>query len=225
MPDAARWGLDLDGRRLELESEGAGLGNRARLFRDGELVAEQKVNGDRGSLEADGVTVKVRWNWVGGIKECVAVLDAADGETPVELAFAPPPGSRAAKLEALASERPALYASRHVAIAAGKLLAGLLGIGALLGWLLPRVPLPSIPSPDVKIDLPSLPLPSIDLPDIPLPGWVEAILGTAKWWGPILLAVFIALGEVDKRSRRQENARRHAGADGDGAGEPADADG
>lgn len=214
----ARWTLDCDGRRLEVELTTVGLRNRVRLFADGEQVAEQLSRSERATLAGAGVTVKARWGWFGGIKECIAVLDAAEGEKGAELAFTPPADSRAERLEALARERPALYASRHVAIAAGKLLLGVLGVGALLGLLLPRIPFPSIPSPDV--DLPSVPLPSIDLPDVTLPGWVEAILNTAKWWAPIVVAIFIAAGEVDKRRRRQENARRR----GDGQ-DPVDADG
>ncbi|ADB49920.1 hypothetical protein [Conexibacter woesei] len=216
----ARWTLAYDGQRIELESTTAGLGTVSRLFVDGEQVDEQRAKGDRATLTGGGVTVRVRFTWLGGVRECIAVLDAAEGEQAVELAFSPPAGSRAEKLEALARERPALYASRHVAIAAGKLLFGVLGIGALLGLLLPRIPFPSIPSPDVDVDLPSIPLPSIDLPDVTLPGWVEAILSTAKWWAPIVVAIVIAAGEVEKRRRRQENARRrHDGQD------PVDADG
>lgn len=214
----ARWTLDHDGRRLDVELTSVGTRNRVRLFADGEQVAEHLSRSDRATLTGAGVTVKARWGWFGGIKECIALLPAAEGETAVELAFSPPAGSRAEKLEALARERPALYASRHVAIAAGKLLLGLLGLGALFGWLLPRIPFPSIPSPDV--DLPSVPLPSIDRPEVTLPGWVEAILGTAKWWAPIVVAIFIAAGEVEKRRRRQENARRRR--DGE---DPVDADG
>lgn len=222
-PDPAspvRWTLDHDGRRLAVELASVGTRNRVRLFADGEQVAEQLSRSERATLSDAGVTVKVRWGWFGGIKECVAVLDAEADEKGVELAFTPPAGSRAAKLEALAAERPALYAARHVAVAAGKLLLGLLGIGALLGGLLPRIPFPSIPSPDVSIDLPGIPWPSIDLPDVRLPGWVEAILGTAKWWGPILVAIFVAASELEKRRRRQENARRRADRQ-----DPVDADG
>jgi len=120
----------------------------------------------------------------------------------------PEPGSRAARREQFKRERPGLYAARHVAKAVGKVLMPLLGIGLLLN-LLPEISidipidLPAIPFPD----LPSIPFPDIDLPE--LPGWVKAILEAAKYWGPILVAIVIAVREWRKRRRpRPEMSRR-----------------
>jgi hypothetical protein len=70
-------------------------------------------------------------------------------------------------------------------------LLGLVGLGLLFRFL-PAVPLPSI---DVS-------LPSVDLPDLPRPpAWVRAIGESAKYWGPVLAGVMLALREYDRRTR------------------------
>jgi len=141
--------------------------------------------------------------------------------------FEPAPGTLAAWVQRLQREHPRLWAARHVVLATGRVLAGLLGLVVLvqvllrqvLGWLadrLPDVDLPSIPFPDV--DLPSIPWPDVDLPDVSLPGWLLVLLGTAKFWVPILVAVVLAVREV----RRRKHAPA-AGADEIGEADPPDA--
>ena len=70
---------------------------------------------------------------------------------------------------------------------------------------LPDIDLPSIPWPDLpSIPWPDISLPSIPLPDLPdLPGWVDTV---RKFLVTILIAFFIARGEV-KRRRRAERAK------------------
>jgi hypothetical protein len=109
---------------------------------------------------------------------------------------------------------PRLYASRHVVRAVGKVVAALLGVAAfirlllqpVLNWIsdrLPQIDLPSIPWPDIP--WPDIPLPDIDLPELALPPWLRVIIGTAKFWLPVLIAIGVAIAEV--RRRRAKAAR------------------
>lgn len=129
--------------------------------------------------------------------------------------LAPPPGSRAAKRERLAREHPVRFTLMRVGTTGAGMLIGLLGIGAalslLLGRLLPSIDLPSIPWPDISppdwlryLD-PIYWLSRLGLswPDISLPEWLT---GSAKYWGPLLIAALVALGQIDKR--RKEDRRR-----------------
>jgi hypothetical protein len=132
--------------------------------------------------------------------------------------FAPPPGSLAARLQAFERDHPRLWASRHVVLAVLKVLVALLGFAAfirlliapVLSWLrglLPAIDLPEIPWPD--IDLPDIPWPDIDLPELVLPHWLRVVLGTAKFWVPVLVAIAVAVAEV----RRRRTAHTRAGQD------------
>ena len=128
--------------------------------------------------------------------------------------FSPPPGSFAARLLIFQRNHPRLYASRHVMLAVGKVAAALLGLGLLvrlllqpvLDWIkdrLPEIDLPSIPWPDIP--WPDIPLPDIDLPDLGMPSWLRVIIGTAKFWLPVLIAIGMAVAET--RRRRAKPAR------------------
>ncbi|WP_146087470.1 hypothetical protein [Thermomonospora echinospora] len=168
-------------------------------------------------------------------------LDEAVAELPEGLAklvgfaraerypFEPPPGTFAARLLAFQREHPKLYASRHVVLATGKVVLGLLGVAVffqlilsrVIQWIIERLPnmdLPGLPLPD--LDLPSIPWPHIPLPDLPdlpdvtLPGWLKAVLATAKYWIPILIAIGAAVQEVRKRKRRSAAAQSAAEPDG-----------
>ena len=97
---------------------------------------------------------------------------------------------RLAKLE---RERPRLYAARHVAKGVGQVLLAVVGVGLAVRFL----PLPDLP-------LPNLDVPELPRPDLSVPGWLAAILGTAKFWGPILAGVLIALGELERRRKRDQ---------------------
>ncbi|MQY08799.1 hypothetical protein ACRB68_69100 [Actinomadura sp. RB68] len=229
MNGAARghWELDHDGHRLRVESERRGWLRTARLTVDGEPAGQDEqvlfqarfpygehtvlVGYDlRGLL--DGQAARVRLDPPepkdGGNKDGDAKDDAAK---PEGVAFTPPEGTRAARRERFAMQHPGLYASRHVVLAVGKVLFGLLGVAALIKALLALVPwpelhLPKIPWPD--LDLPSLPLPDIDLPDVALPGWLTAVLATTKFWLPVLIAIGVARKEAERR-RRQRDARQN----------------
>jgi hypothetical protein len=159
-----------------------------------------------GVIEGAGVRVTVRRGLTGVLAEAVA--RPSGGDVSQEVAFAPPAGTRQARLAALAHERPALYASRHVAVAAAKLGLGVLGIGALIALIpwpdVPAIPLPSLPRPDI-------PLPGGAIPSWTPPGWLQAILDTSHWWGTILVAVVVAIREARRRRRRAANAARDGG--------------
>jgi hypothetical protein len=78
----------------------------------------------------------------------------------------------------------------------------------VLDWITDRLPdidLPSIPWPD--IDLPSIPWPDIDLPELAVPSWLRVVLGTAKFWLPVLLAIGVTMAEI----RRQRAAADREG--------------
>lgn len=133
--------------------------------------------------------------------------------------FAPPAGSFAARLAAFATAYPRLWAARHVVLAAAKVAVGLLGLAlfvqALLRpvvtWLTGLLPDWRLDIPWPDIDLPDIPLPDIDLPDLVAPGWLLVLVATAKFWGPVLVAVVIAVVEV-RRRRRRAAADDHAPA-------------
>lgn len=222
---SARYRLEHDGHLFEIEPASAGLSTVARLFVDGAPVDEQKSTEGSIRLEGGGLTVVVRLNWLGQITQILAVPSGVDPKKADEegIAFAAPEGSRAARLETLKRERPELYAARHVVIAILQVLIGVLGIGALLRGLLPRIGLPDIPWPDLDLpaipwpDLPDIPWPNIPWPDIDIPdlalfAWIKELWSSANWLIPIVIAVLVAINEVDKRRKRDraEKTRREA---------------
>ncbi|UYM06255.1 hypothetical protein [Solicola gregarius] len=176
----------------------------------------------RGRFEAidlryEEVRVHVKTPVSGGVERCQLILaDAADGDRdPVEyrVPLDPPEGTRAARLAEFQRDRPRLYAARHVVIAAGQILIALVGIGALVRGLLPRIDLPSIDLswlPD--LDFSWMPDPfgwlSGLLPDISPPDWVDSVMGTSKYWLPILIAVFVAKNEAEKRRKANDAKQR-----------------
>jgi hypothetical protein len=128
----------------------------------------------------------------------------------------PPQGSFAARLLAWQRKHPRVYASRHVVLAVGNVAAVLLGLGLLvrlllqplLDWITARLPdinLPSIPWP--SIPWPDIPFPDIDLPDLALPTWMRVIIGTAKFWLPVLIAIGVAVAEVRRRRAKAAGER------------------
>ena len=200
------WTATLGSRRLELEWERTGrLTSVTRLRVNGEPAGESRgrLGERRGTITGDGVHVTLQRGITGGLSEAVARPEG--GGVADEVAFAPPSGTRQARLAELARERPALYASRHVAIAAAKLAAGIIGVTALLS-LIPWPDPPSVPFPDVSA--PDIPWPDIPWPDWTPPGWLQAILETSHWWAPIIVAIVIAVREARRRRRRAENEAR-----------------
>ena len=135
--------------------------------------------------------------------------------------FDPAPGSVAGRLLVFQERHPRLWAARHVALGVAKVLGSLLGVVVLLQalvrpllrWLsglLPAIDLPDLPLPDVDIAWPDL-----DLPEFSLPAWMAAVLATAKFWGPVLVGVVLAVRET--RRRRSPSGDRPDRAPGDDA--------
>ncbi len=219
-----RYSLDLDGSRFEVDTVSAGLGAMGRLFIDGVPVDERKSAEQKIRLEGGGLVVVVRLNWLDRISEILAVPLGTDPKRVDEegLAFSPPAGSHAARMQTFKREHPALYAAWHVVIAILQVLVGVLGIGALLRGLLPRVNLPEIPLPDLPaipwpdlpdIPWPDMPLPDIDVPDLPFLDQLRDVWSSVSWLVPIVIAVLIASNEVNKRRKREqaEAGRRQSG--------------
>ncbi len=232
------------GETLEVRTRRRGLRTVAILLRDSAVVREESGLGRvlLPLAEPPGATVLVLAALPGVVARAVLLLPRppADGAEPrddvpagrrtvVDLAtaerhpFDPAPGTLAARLQVLEERHPRLWAARHVVLAVGRVLVALLGLAVLLQalvrplleWLaglLPRVDLPAIPWPDV--DLPDIPWPDLELPDVSLPGWLLAVLATAEFWVPVLVAVVLAVREVRRKRRGAAAGRTPAGDDG-----------
>ena len=227
-----RWLLRREGSQHVLEIDDAGLGRRLTWTVDGTEVAVRRTSDERVVLTAEGNAVGALAVRLPAFVGPARRVTWYDDEVRAHAGFGgldldPEPGSKAAAREAWIRAHPHLHATRRTAVAAAGVLVPLLVL-----WLLSRLVLPAIPWPDV--DLPSIPLPDLprlpwpdialpsipwpDLPDLPdLPQWVE---DAAKLVGPVLLAFFLARGEV--RRRRQQDERKAAadasdGGDGQGS--------
>ncbi len=122
--------------------------------------------------------------------------------------------TREQRRDRMAREHPVRFTLQRVAIAVGEVLLGVLGVGAVITvfmrGLLPPV---SIPVPEWLRDLrppdwlryvdPLYWLGRLDIPwpDVDLPGWLT---GSTKYWVPIVVALVIALGEIDRRRKAAE---------------------
>ncbi|HEY0734495.1 MAG TPA: hypothetical protein VGD69_06290 [Herpetosiphonaceae bacterium] len=227
----ARYTLDHAGQRIEVEVTAAGLTNTARLLIDGQPVAEQQASlGDRTRLRWQQWTVLVQWGWWSGqVARCVLFEEHDDSEPQPQskgIVFAPPPGSRAARLAQFQREHPALYAARHVAIAVLQVTLPLLGIGALILGLLPAIDWAWLS--DIGAFFRSLRLqigawlPSIDLPFFDLRDWLRSwivwivrspVFAWGKWLLPVVIAVFVAIEEFRRHQRSQASAHQPEPAD------------
>ncbi|WP_433322938.1 hypothetical protein [Spirillospora sp. CA-294931] len=239
-----RWTLDFRGHRLEVETERGQWHRAARLYVDGDLTEEDAKVQHQAKLPYGDLKVVVAFDALGLLDgqaaRCaleipppdpkaaegkVSLIKEDDWRSRVKsklIPFDPPEGTRAEKRERLAARHPGLYASRHVALAVGKVLFPLLGLGLLVKLLLDM-----IPKPDLDIDPPSLPIPDIPLPDLDIPwpdvsvpGWLAVILATAKFWIPILIAIGMAKNEYDRRKKQQRAKAAEAEQDNEKETEP-----
>lgn len=186
-----RFRLEHVGKRLEVEPSDVGLGHKATLFVDGQLRDEQQAKSQHAGLHANDFTVQVIWGDFGGVKTCVLVARDESGQA-LNVPFAPPPGSRAARLVQLKRELPVFYAARHLVKPVLQALVPLLGIGVLLTALLPRFDWTWLP-PFIRDKL---------FGDGP--AWLELVLSSpffqvGKWLVPLVFALFVALDEYEKR--------------------------
>lgn len=179
------------GKRLEVEPREVRFGYRAQLFVDGQLRDDRTARSQRAELHADDVTGQLRWSDFGGVKTCTLVAKDAAGK-PLDVPFAPPPGSQAFRLAQLKRANPVLYAACHLVKPVLQALVPLLGIGALLTALLSQFDWTWLP-PFVRDKL---------FGD--RPAWLEPMLGSpffqvGKWLAPIVFALFVTLDEYEKR--------------------------
>jgi hypothetical protein len=237
------------GRTLEVRTGRSGLHTTASLLVDDTPVAQGRGVGrvllDVPGSPEPAPTVLVAAPLPGTVARVVLLVprstpDAGTGETDPRAAralalataerhpFDPVPGTPAARLRAFEERHPRLWASRHVVAGVARVLVGLLGLAVLLQalvrpllrWLaglVPDVDLPRLPLPD--LDLPSIPWPDVDLPDLTVPGWLAAVLATAKFWGPVLVGIGVAVVEV--RRKRRRDAGRAADGEPSGPGDDA----
>jgi hypothetical protein len=124
--------------------------------------------------------------------------------------FAPPAGSRADRRDRMALEHPVRFTLERVGFAVVEVVLGVLGVGVIIGvlvrGLLPNISLPQwirdfqpptwlqYVDPLYWLGRLDIPWPGVDLPD-----W---LLGSTKYWLPIVIALFVALGEIDRRRKR-----------------------
>ena len=197
------------------------LRNRARLLVDGTEV-DEGASEEIGHVDLgkdSGHPTQVAWWWTGRVARC-ALVEPGEGDVRRRsVPYAPPPGTRAARVHAWGEAHPNLYAARHVIINVGGTIIAILGIGAiisaLLGGLLPRIDfgwLPEIDAPEwLKYLDPARYL-------APLLGWVPPLLERLFGWIPnfetgwlkyvigFLVAVSIAVRETRRRKRVAQEA-------------------
>ena len=205
MGDTERWHLAHDGHEHVVLVERGSLVREAVWSRDGVEVGRKKTSDETFVVAPNGAdgAVRMKFAMTGPARR----VTLHDSETEAHTGLGgrdlePEAGSKAAARAEWIGAHPHLHTARQTAIAA----AGV-GVPVLVVWLLTLVPWPAIPWPDV--DLPSIPWPDIRLPAIPwpdvdlpdLPPWVDTV---RKFAIPILIAFFIARGEVKRRRQAEE---------------------
>ncbi|MCC6831846.1 MAG: hypothetical protein IT200_10920 [Thermoleophilia bacterium] len=211
-----RWTLIHDGHEHVVEIADAGLGKRLTWSVDGEEVASRRTGDQRVVLEDDRAgAVGVRLPALTGPARRVT-LHPAGGELPPAAAaraglggidLDPEPGSAAAARDAWIRAHPRWHVVRRAAAAAVGIAVPLLAVWLLSRFALPRIPWPdwSLPDPPLP-DLPDIPWPEVPWPDWDLPAWVHAVIDAARFAGPVVIAVVLAVAEI--RRRRRHDARR-----------------
>lgn len=203
---------------LAVTSESSGVQTIIRLYAGEALIAEQRGLDSTVTLRAADAIVVVKLGPLGGIAQALHLPPDANPQDAQRLGaeFTAPPGTFAAGLQAWATRHPELYAARHVAVAVGQTLLGILGVSALLFGLLPAIPWPAVALPDLPwphLSPPALPLPDIRLPlpviprpHVTPPAWLEPLLGTLKYLAPVIIASGIAAREARQRRARSRLA-------------------
>lgn len=212
-----------------------GVGH-VRLEADGRLIARKSagvlgdIKFDLGTVDDVEQTVRVSRGLRNRLRRADLVEKDPDAAVrrPLVTPFVPPEGTKARRRYDFREEHPRLYAARHVSTEVATMLIGVLGIGALVSAFA-RSLLPSI-------NWSWLP----DLPDISLPdwlrnldpfSWVARILPHWDWWGwvpdvnlpwlqylvPVVVAILLAGGEVERRKKRAERERHSDTTENDDA--------
>ncbi len=213
-----------DGHAHGLAVEHGTLTREVVWTRDGVELARKRTSDETIVLSPDGedAALRVKLTPLGRARR--VTLHASEAEAHTGLGgsdLEPEPGSRAARRADWIGRHPHLHTARQTAVAA----AGV-AVPVLLVWLLSRVTWPSfdVPWPDLPSipwpDLPSIPWPDISLPAIPwpdvdlpgLPAWTEPV---RKFLVPVLIAFFVARGEVRRRRKAEERRRLDVESPGD----------
>lgn len=193
--------------------------NRARLLVDGtevdESAAEETGHVDLG--QDSGHPTRVVWWWTGRVSRVVLVEPGHGDVRRRSVPYAPPPGTRAARVHAWGEAHPNLYAARHVIINVGGTILAILGVSALVkalfSGLLPTIDLgwlPDLHPPDwLKYLDPARYL-------APLFEWVRPLVEWLFGWAPdveagwvkyvigFVVAVTIAVRETKRRKKLAE---------------------
>ena len=225
MTQSARFTYQTPDHLLSVTSESSGLQTIIRLFKGGDLLAEQRGMDPNVSLRAEDHTVVVKVGPFGGITQALLLPPDTDPKDAQKLGqeFAAPPGTFAAHMQAWGNRHPDLYAARHIVIAIGQTLLGIIGFSAIFFGLLPTIPwpdvaLPAMPFPQIslpllpipEIALPAIPLPEITLPRITPPAWLEPLFRALKYLSPVVIAIVIAAREARLRRQRRARAAQHS---------------
>ena len=185
---------------------------------------------DIGSVDDVQQTVRVSR----GLRNRLRRADLADKDPealsrrPLVTPFMPPDGTKARRLYAFREAHPHLYAARHVGGEVLAVLIGVLGISALVSAMVRSVlhsinmswlpDLPDISPPEWLRNLDPLSwlfrlLPDWDwfgwLPDIDMP-WLQYLV-------PVVVAILIAGGEIERRKKRAERERHSDTTENDDA--------
>jgi hypothetical protein len=206
MGDTERWHLVHDGHEHVAAVEHGALTREVVWTRDGAEVGRKKTSDETIVLSPEGEdgALRLKLAMVGPARRITlhgseAEAHAGLGGTDLE----PEPGSRAALRAEWIGRHPHLHTARQTALAA----AGVC-VPVLLVLLLSMVPWPSLDVPWPDISLPSIPWP--DLPS--LPAWTEPV---RKLLVPVLIAFFVARGEVKRRRKAEERRRLGVESPGD----------
>ncbi len=202
--------------------------NRARLLVDG-IEVDEGASDEIGHVDLgkdSGHPTRVAWWWTGRVASCVLVEPGQGEVRRRSVPYAPPSGTRAARVHAWGEAHPHLYAARHVVINVGGTILAILGVSAIIKALFSGL------LPAIDLGLPDLHAPEwlkyLDPPYwlAPLFEWVEPTARQAPGLGPRRGA---RLGEVRRRfpgrglHRGPGGTTPQAGHPGDGrrrAGEP-----
>lgn len=232
LPD--RWHLDQDDGHHTIEIVKGAWQREVRWLRDGTEMVSRTTSDDTVVLAApdDGPAVRLKFPMTGPARR--VTLHATEVEAHGGLGgtdFDPEPGSKAAERAEWIGRHPHLHTARQTGLA----VAGV-AVPVLLLWLLSQAPWPDIDVPWFDIDLPSIPWPSIPWPEIPwpsipwpsipwpsiswpdlpeLPPWVDT---ARKILVPVLIAFFIARGEIKRRRAAEQRATSRASVTGSDAG-------
>ncbi|HET9222492.1 MAG TPA: hypothetical protein VFO07_08315 [Roseiflexaceae bacterium] len=123
-------------------------------------------------------------------------------------------------MERFQRKYPALYATRHVALAILQVVLPLLGLGALIAALLPQIDLSWVAEigafirsvriqigmwiPDIGLPFPDLRATIKGIVRSPMFESVKLAVGRVKWALPIIIAIFVAIKEVRRHTRKQQ---------------------